>query len=59
MPRPESGGFSNMWWSQDYGMVHVIAIDTETDFTYAPSNTTNQYPNTGNFQNSTAQLTWF
>jgi hypothetical protein len=40
-------------------MVHIIAIDTETDFTDAPSNTTNKYPNTGNFQNSTTQLTWF
>jgi hypothetical protein len=38
MPGPESGGFSNMWWSHDYGMVHVIAIDTETDFPNAPLN---------------------
>ena len=36
MPSAESGGVSNMWYSFNYGLVHYITINTETDFTSAP-----------------------
>lgn len=32
MPSKESGGAMNMWYSFDYGPVHFISINTETDF---------------------------
>lgn len=32
MPNEESGGKFNMWYSFDYGMVHFVQINTETDF---------------------------
>ncbi|VVT48660.1 uncharacterized protein SAPINGB_P001888 [Magnusiomyces paraingens] len=32
MPNEESGGFKNMWYSFDYGPVHFVQINTETDF---------------------------
>jgi hypothetical protein len=51
-------GYKNMWYSFDYGMVHVVVINTETDFPNAPSG-----PNTtlkgGNFQGLTQQRSWF
>lgn len=31
MPSDESGGNGNFWYSWDYGMVHFITIDSETD----------------------------
>jgi hypothetical protein len=31
MPSEESGGVSNFWYSFDNGMVHYIALDSETD----------------------------
>jgi hypothetical protein len=58
MPGPESGGFLNMWWSQDYGMVHVIGIDTETDFPNSPSGSANSSLPNGNFFSDSAQLAW-
>jgi hypothetical protein len=36
MPSEESGGVENMWYSYDYGLVHFIQIDTETDYPDAP-----------------------
>lgn len=36
MPGAESGGVGNMWYSFDYGMVHFIALNGETDFAYSP-----------------------
>ena len=46
-----------MWYSFDYGPVHVIMINTETDFVNAPNG-----PGTtltaGNFVSTTAQLAW-
>jgi hypothetical protein len=47
-----------MWYSFDYGMVHVVMIDTETDFPGAPSGP-NTTLNGGNFQGLTQQLSWF
>jgi len=32
MPSPESGGVLNMWFSYDYGPVHFVAVNSETDF---------------------------
>lgn len=32
MPSKESGGKLNMWYSYDYGMVHFVQFNTETDF---------------------------
>jgi hypothetical protein len=37
MPVDESGGYKNLWYSFDYGLVHVVVINTETDFSNAPS----------------------
>ncbi|KAK9459060.1 Metallo-dependent phosphatase-like protein [Lipomyces oligophaga] len=31
MPGEESGGVGNFWYSFDHGMVHYVAINTETD----------------------------
>lgn len=31
MPSGPSGGLENFWYSYDYGMVHFVSIDTETD----------------------------
>lgn len=36
MPSEESGGVANMWYSWDYGSVHFVSIDSETDFPDAP-----------------------
>lgn len=36
MPGPESKGVGNFWYSFDYGSVHFVSIDTETDFAYSP-----------------------
>jgi len=36
MPNNESNGIENMWYSFDYGTIHFIQIDTETDFPGAP-----------------------
>jgi hypothetical protein len=58
MPGDESGGYKNMWYSFDYGMVHVVVINTETDFPGAPSGP-NTSLNGGNFQGLTQQLAWF
>ena len=32
MPSAQSGGVENFWYSWDYGMVHFIQFNTETDF---------------------------
>lgn len=31
MPSQQSGGLENFWFSWDYGMVHYIQFNTETD----------------------------
>jgi hypothetical protein len=36
MPSPESEGTLNMWYSFNYGPVHFINIDTETDYNNSP-----------------------
>jgi hypothetical protein len=58
MPGNESGGFQNLWYSFDYGLVHVTVINTETDFTNAPAGP-NTTLNGGNFEATGGQLAWF
>ena len=36
MPGAETGGVGNFWYSFDYGLVHFVAIDGETDFADSP-----------------------
>ncbi len=36
MPGPETGGVGNFWYSFDYGMVHFVSLDGETDYAYSP-----------------------
>jgi hypothetical protein len=36
MPGAETGGVGNMWYSFDYGLVHFISFDGETDFANSP-----------------------
>ena len=57
MPGDESNGFKNLWYSFDYGMVHMIFINTETDFPNAPSGPGTAL-NGGNFLGLSGQLQW-
>jgi hypothetical protein len=52
-----SGGYKNMWYSYDYGPVHVIMINTETDFEGAPAGPGTTL-NAGNYFGTTGQLAW-
>jgi hypothetical protein len=57
MPGDESGGYKNLWYSFNYGPVHIAVINTETDFVGAPSGPGTTL-NGGNFQGTTGQLNW-
>lgn len=57
MPGNETGGFGNMWYSFNYGMVHFIIIDTETDFDGAPAGPHTDL-NGGNFKPNGSQKLW-
>ena len=37
MPFKQSGAINNLWYSHDVGLLHMVAINTETDFPNAPS----------------------
>lgn len=39
MPYLESNGTSNMWYSFNYGPVHFVSINTETDYPNSPFGT--------------------
>lgn len=52
-----SGGYQNMWYSFDYGPVHVIMLNTETDFVDAPAGPGTTL-NAGHFVNTSAQVAW-
>jgi hypothetical protein len=39
MPSEDSGGVLNMWYSFDYGYVHFVTLNTETDFPGAAEET--------------------
>ncbi len=59
MPSQQSGGLENFWYSFDYGMVHFIQFNTETDFTHAPDEPGGSgTENAGPFAPSGAQLEW-
>jgi len=47
-------GVGNMWYSYDYGMVHFVSYDTETDIPNAPDA---DYP-AGPFAPNNTQLAW-
>ncbi|KAI0470577.1 Metallo-dependent phosphatase-like protein [Xylariaceae sp. FL0804] len=36
MPGEQTGGRGNFWYSFDYGLVHFLAFDSETDYPYSP-----------------------
>ena len=44
MAGDEMGGFQNMRYSFDYGQVHFIILNTETDFPNAPSGQCSSHP---------------
>ena len=52
-----SGGYKNMWYSFDYGPVHVVMLNTETDFEGAPLGPGTSV-NAGHFRGTTAQVEW-
>ncbi|UJR16660.1 hypothetical protein I4U23_003560 [Adineta vaga] len=52
-----SGGYKNMWYSFDYGPIHVIMLNTETDFVDAPTGPDTTL-NAGHFVGKSAQVTW-
>jgi len=54
MPWRESGGVQNLWYSYDYGLVHFVQIDTESDYPNSPMGAGTYY-NAGPFGN---QLAW-
>ncbi|ENH74289.1 Acid phosphatase [Fusarium oxysporum f. sp. cubense race 1] len=39
MAGDKSGGVGNFWHSFDYGLVHFVSIDTETDYPHSPDKT--------------------
>lgn len=52
-----SGGYKNMWYSFDYGPIHAIMLNTETDFVNAPAGPGTTL-NAGHFVGTSAQVTW-
>jgi len=54
MPSKESGGVENLWYSYDYGSVHFVQIDTESDYPNSPMGAGTFY-NAGPFGD---QLSW-
>jgi len=59
MPAQESlASGANMWFSFNYGSVHFIAVDTETDYPNAPMATSCPILPCGGFGVQGAQLDW-
>jgi len=59
MPSEESGGLGNFWYSFDYGMVHFVIFNTETDFPNAPDEPGGEgAEDAGPFAPSGTQLAW-
>src|ERR1051326_5078173 len=59
MPSHQSGGVENFWYSWDYGMVHFVQVNTETDFPNAPDLPGGEgKENAGPFAPTGAQLAW-
>lgn len=51
------GSYRNLWYSFDYGLAHFVIINTETDFTQAPSGP-GKALNGGDFAEPGAQQKW-
>lgn len=49
MPSRESNGSANMWYSFDHGPLHVVVVNTETDFPDAPGDSYIPWLDTGGF----------
>src|SRR5579871_2527630 len=59
MPSKDSGGLGNFWYSFDYGMVHFVVFNTETDFPNAPDEPGGEgAENAGPFAPPGTQLAW-
>lgn len=62
MPSAESGGVENMWYSTDLAGVHIVSINTETDFDGAPEANTGDsgfsFLPAGHFAPDGAYLAW-
>lgn len=56
MPSQESKGLKNMWYSFDYGQVHFIQYNSETDFPNYPENVSDI--NADNLGYPNEQLDW-
>lgn len=52
-----NGSYRNLWYSFDYGPVHMVVINTETDFPDAPSGP-NTTLNGSNFAPDGTQVAW-
>jgi acid phosphatase type 7 len=55
MPSAESKGVQNMWYSFEYGPIHMTTVSSETDYQDAPANAYTGTNKNGNFGN---QLAW-
>ena len=49
MPSAESGGSASMYYSFDHGPLHVVALNTETDYAGAPGDSYYPFLGTGGF----------
>ena len=49
MPSRPSGGSASMWYSFDHGPLHVVAINTETDYPGSPGDSYYPFLRTGGF----------
>jgi hypothetical protein len=59
MPSAESGGVENFWYSFDYGPVHFVTFNTETDYPNAADEPGGEgAENAGPFAPSGTQLAW-
>jgi len=58
MPSSESKGVLNMWYSFDYGSVHYVAANTETDYDSAPEQGKGPISPSGSFAPSGGYLEW-
>jgi acid phosphatase len=52
-----NSSYRNLWYSFDYGLAHIVVINTETDFPEAPSGP-NKDLNGGNFAPNGTQINW-
>jgi predicted phosphodiesterase len=57
MPSDESNGVENLWYSYDFGPIHFVSINTESDFIGSPTDPKSFFfvPKAGGFGN---QIKW-